>query len=212
MNHDEAAGHLATIRRIMESATQVTVLPGWASVAGGVLALVACGVTFAVTRSLDLGEVGSLSPGQRNALILVWLALGGVAAVVDLIATAREAKRHGRSPWSRMRQLAVYAVGPAVVSAAVISAAFARVGEWGTIPAVWMMLYGAALWTVGVLSVHSPGKLGLVFFAMGLLTCFWLQAISLVTVALSFGLGHIVFGVYRLTTNGNGSHDADSVA
>ena len=62
MNENEAVEQLATIRRIMESATQMTTLPGKAAVCGGVLALIGCGVSCWKMRSLDFAEMANLLP------------------------------------------------------------------------------------------------------------------------------------------------------
>ncbi|MBN1442430.1 MAG: hypothetical protein JXA90_06950 [Planctomycetes bacterium] len=199
----EAARELAKIRRIMESATQLTVLPGWAAILGGILAVAGCGATYWILGSLDLSAMTALDADDRAKIIGVWLAVGVGAVLLDLILTVRIARRRGKNPWSRLAQLAAYAMGPSVGVAFLLSLAFALRGEWGPVPAVWMMLYGVAVWMAGILSVRAPSVLGLAFLLAGAITLFWAEPIALVMVGITFGLGHIAFGIYLLARFGS---------
>jgi len=195
---DEAAEHLTVIRRIMESATRITVLPARAAAIGGLLALAGCCASYALTRSLDFAAIGQVSPQRRCAVVGLWVAVATLGIVVDVLMTVRTARRRGVSPWPRMSQLAAYAMGPNILIALALSIALARAGLWGLTPGVWMMCYGAAVWMAGILSLRAPGWLGAAFMVAGVVTLFWLHAVALVMVALTFGLGHVAFGVYLL--------------
>ena len=203
MEADEAVEHLSTIRRIMESATQLTVLPGKAAIVGGVLALGGCAATYWMMGSTSFGVMSTLSAGKRAALVAMWAGVAVVAVLVDVVMTVRIARKRGREPWSRLAQLAAYAIGPCVAAAVFISLALISRDAWDMIPAVWMMLYGAAVWMAGILSIHAPGVLGMAFFVVGAVTLFWGAALALVAVALTFGLGHIVFGIYLVKRFGD---------
>ena len=63
---------------------------------------------------------------------------------------------------------------------------------------VWMMLYGTGVYTAGLFSIRPPRILGLVFLAMGVVALLCFPAYGVVSAALSFGLLHIVFGLYVL--------------
>jgi hypothetical protein len=203
MDAKEAEKHLATIRHIMESATQITVLPGWAAILGGALALAGCGVTYVLMKSLDFGSIPSLEASRRTSLIALWIGVAVVATGIDIVMTLRLARKKGKNAWSRLSQLAAYAMGPAIGAAFAISLALALQGQWGMIPAVWMILYGLGVWMAGVLSVHAPGVLGLVFMVCGVATLFWTRPLSLAMVALTFGIAHVVFGIYLLVRFGD---------
>ena len=198
MDANEAQKELATIRRIMESATQLTVLPGWAAVLGGAVALAGAAASAALLGSLDFADAAGLSDERRGALIALWVAVALIGIGFNVALSVRLARRRGISPWSRIFQLATYAMLPAVAAALMVSLHLARRGEWGTVPAVWMLLYGAAVWMASVLSIRAPGLVGAAFFVMGTVTLFWLQGIGVVMVAVSFGAVHIVYGVYLL--------------
>lgn len=203
MDQSKAAEELAKIRRIMESATQLTVLPGWAAIIGGIIALFGCGLTYRLTGSLDLAAVSLLEPGARATVIALWVLVGVLGVLIDVVLTVRLAKKRGKNPWGRLAQLAAYAMGPPLVAALAFSVALASMGHWGLLPAVWMILYGTAVWMAGILSIRAPGVLGLFFIAMGILALFWASPFALIAVALTFGVGHIAFGVHLLLRFGS---------
>ena len=61
---------------------------------------------------------------------------------------------------------------------------------------VWMMLYGTGVYTAGLFSLRPPRILGLTFIAMGIVALLAFQDFGVVSASLSFGLLHIVFGLY----------------
>jgi hypothetical protein len=71
-----------------------------------------------------------------------------------------------------------------------------RTQEIQYIAPVWMMLYGTGVYTAGLFSVRAPRTLGLVFIAAGVASINFFQQYGVITSALSFGLFHIVFGLY----------------
>ena len=70
---------------------------------------------------------------------------------------------------------------------------------------VWMMLYGTGVYTAGLFSVRAPRVLGLVFIAAGVASISFFQQYGVITVALSFGLLHIIFGLYVIRKRRAGS-------
>jgi hypothetical protein len=203
MNENEAVEHLATIRRIMESATRMTTLPGRAAVCGGALALIGCAVTFWKMRSLDFAAMADLPAQERQALVALWVLIAAAGIGINILLTWRLARKRGVNPWSRLSQLAACAMAPALLAAAALTVALIGNGEWRMIAPTWMMLYGVALWMAGILSVRAPRALGGVFFAAGVLTLFWAAPAALAMVALTFGLAHIAFGVFLISRFGD---------
>jgi hypothetical protein len=202
MDENEAVEQLATIRRIMESATRMTTLPGRAAVCGGVFALIGCGVTFWKMRSFDFAEMAKLPPQERHALVAMWALIAIAGIGVNILLTLRLARKRGVNAWSRLAQLAAYAMAPALVAAAALSVALIENAQWRLVAPTWMMLYGVALWMAGILSVRAPRMLGGVFFAAGIATLFWAEPAALAMVALTFGLAHVVFGIFLISRFG----------
>ena len=203
MDQNEATQHLATIRRIMESATQLTTLPGKAAICGGLLALVGCTVTYWKVGSLDFGAIAQMASKDRAAIIAMWVVVAVAGIGVDILMTLRLARKRGMNAWSRLTQLAAYAMGPGLLVAAALSVALVARGEWRMIAPTWMMLYGTAVWMAGILSVRAPRALGLVFFLTGVLTLFWAAPVALAMVALTFGVAHVAFGIYLIARFGD---------
>ena len=203
LNAKEAAEHLAAIRRIMESATQLTVLPGKAAIVGGLLALIASGITWRALGSWDFAEMGDIDAALRLRLVILWSAVAVLGIGFDVVMTLMAARKRGVSAWGRLSQLAAYAMGPCVVIGVVVTLAFALDGRWGMVPGIWMLLYGGAIWMTSLVSVRAPRVLGLVFFVFGVFTLFWVSPISLIMVAATFGLAHIVSGIYLLVRFGD---------
>jgi hypothetical protein len=203
MNENEAVEQLATIRRIMESATRMTTLPGQAAIVGGALALVGCGVTYWKMRSLDFAAMANLAPEDSHALVAMWALIAVAGIAINVLLTLRLARKRGVNPWSRLAQLSAYAMGPALLAAAALSAMLIQNAQWRLVAPTWMMLYGVALWMAGILSVRAPQTLGAVFFAAGALTLFVAAPAALVMVALTFGLAHVVFGIFLISRFGD---------
>ena len=198
MDQREASEHLAVIRRIMETAAQYTVLPGWSAIVGGILALAGCAVSYVLVDGLDLAAADKLAPARRAGLVAVWVAVAVAAVVVDVILTFRAAARRGLKPWSRLARMAAYAVGPSVVIGCALTVYLVGEGRFGPLPGIWMMLYGAGVWTAGVLSIRAPRLLGAAFLVTGVVTLFALSGVALALVAVSFGGYHVAFGIYLI--------------
>ena len=205
MDAKEATHHLATIRKIMESATQLTVMPAKAALAGGILTLMGCGITRLELGTLNFDAMNHAHVSVRLFLIVVWAAVAILATGTDMVLAVLTARRCGQNPWYRFGKMAIYAMGPAVAVAGILTVVLALQKQWQLVPGVWMLLYGTALWTASVMSVRASKLLAFAFFLGGVLALFWLPDRALLLVGLTFGLGHIVFGIYLLATSRDGA-------
>ena len=100
-------------------------------------------------------------------------------------------------------RVAAFSLTPSVVVAMVLTVKFLipvppRPEEIQYIVPVWMMLYGTGVYTAGLFSIRPPRVLGLTFLALGVVALLAFPAYGVVSAALSFGLLHIVFGLYIL--------------
>jgi hypothetical protein len=203
MDRDEARARMQEIQRIMERATLWTLLPGTAAVVGGILVLIGCAVSYGMVRSLDFAEMLHLSINGQAVFCVMWFAIGVMGVVLEAILTARGAKRQGMSPRVRSARVAAFSLTPSVIVAMVLTVKFLipaepRPEEVQYIVPVWMMLYGTGVYTAGLFSIRPPRILGLTFIAMGVVALLWFQEWGVVSAAMSFGLLHIVFGLYIL--------------
>jgi hypothetical protein len=203
MHADEAAARMQEIQRIMERATLFTLLPGTPAVVGGLMVLAGCGVSYAMFRSLDFAAILGLSFRSQAWFCVMWFAIGVAGILVEVIVTSRAAARQQLVPAHRPMRVAAFSLTPSVVVAMVLTVKFLiplepRAEEIQYIVPIWMMLYGTGVYTAGLFSIQPPRVLGLTFLTLGIIALLWFPACGVVTAALSFGLLHIVFGLYIL--------------
>lgn len=201
MNRDEAQVRMQEIQRIMERATLWTLLPGRAAVVGGLLVLAGCAASYAMFRSLDFADLLKLSFPAQAAFCVMWFSIGMLGILIEVLATAQAARRQGLSPSVRGARVAAFSMTPSVIVAMVLTFKFLipvqpRPEEIQYIVPIWMMLYGTGVYTAGLFSIRPPRILGVTFIAAGVVALLRFQQYGVVWAALSFGLLHIVFGLY----------------
>jgi hypothetical protein len=202
MNVDEAQARMQEIQRIMERATLFTLLPGVPAVVGGLLVLAGCGVSYAMFRSLDFADILHLSFAAQAAFCVMWFLIGLIGVLLEVLFTTRAAARQQLVPQRPMR-VAAFSLTPSVVVAMVLTFRFLirvepKAEEIQYIVPIWMMLYGTGVYTAGLFSIRPPRVLGLAFLALGIIALLCFPGYGVVSAALSFGLLHIVFGLYIL--------------
>jgi hypothetical protein len=203
MDVDEAQARMREIQRIMERATLFTLLPGAAAVVGGLLVLAGCAVSYAMFRSLDFAAIVQLPFASQAAFCVMWFSIGVIGVLLEVILTTRAAAKQQLVPAHRPMRVAAFSLTPSVVVAMVLTFKFLiplepRAEEIRYIVPLWMMLYGTGVYTAGLFSIRPPRLLGLAFIALGVVALLGFPEYGLVAAALSFGLLHIVFGLYIL--------------
>jgi hypothetical protein len=179
--HDRALDHLAFIRQTMESATAFTAVSGWAQVAIGATALAAA-------------VLASAQPDPQRWLA-VWLGEAVAAVALAGSGMAWKARRSGVSLVSGPARKFAWNFAPPLVAGALLTVAFARIGLWGDLPAVWLLLYGTAVITGGSFSVRIVPAMGIGFLVLGAVALFTPDRWGDAWLAAGFGLLHIGFGV-----------------
>jgi len=203
MDVDEAQARMQEIQRIMERATLFTLLPGTPAVVGGLLVLAGCAASYAMFRSFDFADILHLSYAGQAAFCVMWFAIGVIGVLLEVILTTRAAARQQLVPADRPMRVAAFSLTPSVVVAMVLTFKFLiplepRAEEIQYIVPVWMMLYGTGVYTAGLFSIRPPRILGLAFIALGIIALLCFPGYGVVSAALSFGLLHVVFGLYIL--------------
>jgi hypothetical protein len=179
--HDRALDHLAFIRQTMESATAFTAVSGWAQAAIGASALLAAGVAH-----------GRSDP---RSWLTVWLVEAALAVALAGCGMAWKARRSGASLVSGPARKFAWNFVPPLLVGALLTVAFARVGLWGDLPAVWLLLYGTAVITGGAFSVRIVPAMGIAFVVLGAMALFTPNRLGDYWLAAGFGLLHMGFGV-----------------
>jgi hypothetical protein len=220
MDHDEAQVRMDEIQRIMERATLFTLLPGTPAILGGLMVLAGCAVSYGMLRSLDFGRFNELSGTNQSVFCVMWFGIGIIGVVHEVFATNQAAARQNLVPTARPMRVAAFSLTPCVIVAMVLTVKFLgpvnqqllhMIRTWNFdmplepkpeeiqyIVPVWMMLYGTGVYTAGLFSIRPPRVLGLTFLTLGVVALLFFPQYGIVSAALSFGLLHVVFGIYVL--------------
>ena len=167
---DRAADNLRFIRDTMERAAAFTAVPGLGGVAIGITAVLAGGV--ANTRS----------PQQQFA---IWCVEAVIATVIAYVAVCRKSRRLMISLQTRAARRALLSFVPPLGAGAVLTIALVRMGAFGILAPLWLLLYGAAVVTGGSFSVRIVPVMGL---------CFMLAGAIAAACPASWGNGFLMFG------------------
>ena len=175
-----AMDNLRYIRETMEQASAVTAVSGWGIVAAGVVAVVAAA---AASRAATPGEW--LAP---------WLAASAVAPVLSLFGIVRKARRARMPLLSGPGKKLLLAFTPAMAAGVLLTAALVRADAVALLPALWLLVYGAAVMAAGAFSVPAVPVMGACFLALGAVSLAAPAAWGNALLALGFGGVHLVFG------------------
>lgn len=176
-----ALDHISYIRHTMENAGAFTAVPGWGGVAMGVTAL---GAAVLAARQ-----------PTPDAWLAVWLAEAVLAFSIGALAMVRKARAAGVSLLSGPGRKFALGLAPPLVVGALLTLAIAGTDLAVLLPAVWLLLYGAAVITGGAFSVPIVPVMGLCFMVLGAGALFAPTAWGNGLLATGFGVLHVVFGL-----------------
>lgn len=193
----EAEEHLRVIRTLMERATVYRAISAPTALIGGLLALAASAGAIAWLRD---GEFGSLRSWHFTAL---WLGVLALTLAVNTFFVWREARERGASMISPAMRLALQAVLPVLLVAAVVT--YLQPTPW-FLSILWTSLYGLALLATAHFSPRSLRLLGWAFLVSGLFGLLtpvaelieWpitSEAIGCIIMGATFGLYHIIYAI-----------------
>ncbi|MGD9894593.1 MAG: hypothetical protein AB7R89_23990 [Dehalococcoidia bacterium] len=185
---ERAEDNLRFIRETMERAATFTAVSGWAEIGIGVLAL---GASVLATRQTSV-----------ESWLTVWIGTAAISLAVSAWAISRKARAAGLRILAAPVRLRAVSFAVPVAAAALLTLVLYRADAPEVIPGMWLLLYGTALITGGMLSVRVLPVMGLCFMATG--------AAALVTpaswdtwwMASGFGGLHILFGAVIVRRHG----------
>ena len=175
-----AADNLRFIRDTMERAASFTAVPGWGGVAIGFTALAA----------------GILATGLPwRGEFFIWLAEALLAMLLAYSAVRLKSQRLASSMQSRAARRALLSFVPPLIAGAVLTIVLFRLGMFGVLPGLWLLLYGAAVVTGGAFSVRIVPVMGLCFMFVGAAALASPSDWGNGYLMAGFGLLHMIFGV-----------------
>ncbi len=177
---DRAIEDLRFIRRTMESASAFTAVPGWGGVLMGVTALLAA---FAASRMPTV-----------ELWLTIWFGECALAVLIGGREMVRKAAAAGMPLLTGPGRRFLLGLCPPLLAAVPLTVAFYRADLIHLLPALWLLLYGAATVTGGAFSVRIVPLMGLGFMTVGTVAVFTPPSWGDAILAFGFGVLHIVFG------------------
>lgn len=179
--HARAMDNLAFIRDTMESAGAFTAVSGRAMVVVGLIALAAA-------------AVASQQPTSQGWLY-TWIAAAVLAPMVQLWGVLRKVRASGLPILHGSVRKFLLGFVPPMLAGALLTVVFYRAEMVPMLPALWLLLYGAAVVAAGAFSVQIVPVLGAFFMAAGAIAFFAPASWNNVIMAAAFGGLHIAFGI-----------------
>jgi hypothetical protein len=180
---DHAVDNLRYIREAMERASSFTSIPGWGGFAVGVTAL----ITTAVAQPF--------AASRPRLWLITWLTCAVAASGIGWTAMVLKGRRSGVSLTSSVARRFFVAYFAPLIAGAVLTIALWRAGSFQPMPAVWLLLYGAAFVSSGAFALRVIPVMGSGFMLLGVIAAFLPLAIGNLLLGVAFGGLHVVFGV-----------------
>ena len=175
-----AAEDLRSIRDTMERSAAFTAISGWG--------LVALGFTAIVAAWLAARQMSSLT------WLRIWLCEALLAVVLSFLSIIWKADRCGLPVFSGPGRKVALGLLPPMLAAVFLTFQLFRSGMQSSLPAVWLLLYGAGITTGGLFSIPIVPVMGVCFMVIGGLAALGPVAWGNWFLAAGFGGLHLIFG------------------
>jgi hypothetical protein len=179
---EHAYENLRYIRSAMEGAVDFTAVPGYGLTLIGLSALVAAWLGARAT--------------QPEAWLAIWTAEGMASVLLGMISMIYKANRSQVSLMSKPARRFALGLAPPLFAGAALTAAAARAQDYGHVPGLWLLLYGAGVATGGMFSVRPVPLMGAAFMSLGCAALFTPASWSAYWLAAGFGGLHLIFGFW----------------
>ena len=177
--HAKAEDNLRFIRETMERAGSFTAVSGWGQMAIGGTALLAAWLA------------AGAATGDR--WLALWLGEAAVAVAIAMATTTWKTRDHRVPIVSGPARKFALSFVPPMIAGAVLTIVFVSRAEYTLLPAMWMLLYGAAVVSAGTFSVRIVPFMGACFMACGAAVLAFPQTANIMMAA-AFGGLHLAFG------------------
>ena len=177
--HAKAEDNLRFIRETMERAGSFTAVSGRGQMAIGGTALIAAWLAS--------------SAGTSDRWLAVWLGEAAVAVAIAMATTTWKTRDHRVPIVSGPARKFALSFVPPMVAGALLTIVLVLRGEFALLPAMWMLLYGAAVVSAGTFSVRVVPFMGACFMLCGAADLA-LPGMGNVMMAIAFGALHLGFG------------------
>ena len=178
--HSRAEQNLHYIRETMRTAGTFTSVPGKGGIAMGIVA----GIAALVASRM----------GTPVGMLTAWIASAPIAALVGGAFMVAKARRLETALAGIVARRFFTGFAPPLLVAAVLTWLLLTRGAADIVPAMWLMLYGAAAISGGAFSVRLVLVMGICFVALGVVCAVTPNSWANAWLGAGFGGLHIVFG------------------
>ena len=194
----EAIQDLKFIRKMIESSGTYTNIPVPAYLIAGLLGGLGSYLSYAYLCPETLLSPAGIDKTDIPYLSLVW---GGVL-VLSIVATAIfskiNAEKYNIDLWNGLASRLFLSQIPTALVASILTLALAARGEFGLIPAVWLLCYGIITYSFSYFTGIEHKIQAILFLLLGIWAAFDSLKVALVLLGLGFGGINILFGIARL--------------
>lgn len=147
-----------------------------------------------------IGMVGLVAAGvasfqvSESDWLMVWLLAAVVSLGIGVVSIWMKAKRLGIPVLGGAGRKFAYGLAPAFFSGALLTAVLYDAGLAHYLPAVWLLLYGAAIVAAGIHSIGLIRLLGVALMFLGTAAFFAPVAWGDALLAAGFGMCHVLTG------------------
>jgi len=129
----------------------------------------------------------------------IWLFAAAVALLMGGALVARQYVRSGHTRYFGPTRKFLLCLCPALFAGAILTGVSWSAGMTGTIPGMWLLLYGCAVLSASTVTIAGISRLigimGALFVALGSMTFVLPGAAHTAMLGLGFGVLHIIFGI-----------------
>jgi hypothetical protein len=206
MDAQRAADELKVIRQLMERPVRYSTMSGLSGILAGCVTLLGLATDAIIYRFTGPETVMWIN-------VIIWAMIFVLAVAGTLGLTRMREVRQGMPFWSPIKRRILMTLLPPFVAGAGLTVII--IARWfldvphaefqpGLIAPLWMLFYGVACWQVGEFSIPEIRLLGAAFVVFGLICAAFFQTeifgylrglAYYVTLGVSFGMFHIVYGL-----------------
>ena len=187
---ENARENLIYIRQTLESASQLTAVPGRCLMLTGFLALAGTAVNRFVTGA-------PWSAGADFPLsLMTWGTVLFLSMTIMLLGIYRKSLQQRMPIRPPLMRRLLWSLCPALFVGALLTGLAIRSAEMDWLPVIWLGCYGAAIANSGMVSVAPVRYMGLCFLLAAGGAAVSSPETGLAWIALGFGWLHILYGAY----------------
>lgn len=185
---DRAASDLGFIRSTIERSGRFTAVSGTGGVLMGIVGLAAA----IVSSRLE----------SREGWLATWMVAAAAASLAGAVSIWRKAAAQGVPLFSGLGRKFLLGLSPSLLAGAALTAVLVRAGNYDTLPATWLLLFGAAVTSGGAFSVRAVPLIGVGFMALGAIACFTPATWGTPLLGLGFGALLLIGGLWIARRHG----------